>query len=62
MNFNPRIFFLLTAIICFISVVVSLYKGKEIDVNFWISVMWVIMGVLLWLGVDKRKENPQEGE
>ena len=60
MKFEPRILFLITAIVCLIYLVKNFFEGPEYDGIFWVSVLWVFLGVYLYkypIGEDKIDKN-----
>ena len=48
MKFDPKYIFIITAIVCLIQVIKTLIDKGEYDGTFWIALMWVFAGVILF--------------
>lgn len=54
MKFDPRILFLITAIICLIFILNTVFRTQLYDDTFWIAILGVFIGLGSWY---KEKET-----
>jgi len=57
MRFEPRILFLITAIVCLVYLIKNLLEGPEYNGIFWICIFWVFAGIYLYKKPIQKEES-----